>query len=73
MAEGEWSDGIAGCVLFWVLTHMLLERDALLHEARRVESRNPAWARNRRRRAARLFSQAVALAGDRGLPWGTPD
>jgi hypothetical protein len=73
VTEGEWSDDIAGCVLFWVLTHMLLERDALLHEARRVESRNPAWARNRRRRAARLFARAVALAGERGLPWGVND
>jgi hypothetical protein len=69
----EWSDGIADCFLFWALTYMLLERDALLHEARRVESRNPAWARNRRRRAGRLFGRAAALAGDRGLPWGVRD
>jgi hypothetical protein len=64
---------LAGCLLFGTLVGMLLERDELLHEARRVEPWNPAWARNRRRRAAKLFEQAVVLAGERGLPWGIQD
>jgi hypothetical protein len=71
--ENDLAGRLAGCLLFGTLVGKLLERDELLHEARRVERWNPAWARNRRRRAAKLFERAVVLAGERGLPWGIQD
>lgn len=71
--EREWLDGVVGSFFFWAAAHLIIERDALLAEAARCERRNAPWARNRRRRAARLFEEAKALCGGRPLPWGVQD
>lgn len=58
------------CLRFLIAADLIVEADKLLAEANRVESRNAPWARNRRRKAGRLMDRAVALTGERGLPWG---
>lgn len=63
-------DDLAAALLFWIAADCVIEADRLLAEAARVERRNPPWARNRRRAAARLMDRAKAYCGDRPLPWG---
>lgn len=73
MAGEDIGHDLAGALLWWCATQLLIERDALLLEANRVESWNAPWARNRRRRAARLLELARGLCGDRPLPWAIQD
>ncbi len=59
-------------MFYFIAVELIIEADKLYSEANRVESWNPPWARNRRRKANKLMDKAVVWCGKRGLPWGVP-
>ncbi len=59
------SEEFWGILCIFGTAELNIKANELLHEADRIERRNPPWARNLRRKALRLREKAFKLAGDK--------
>ena len=63
MSEHDLTPGVLwDCLAFFLTAELNLEANRLLLAAERCEGYNPPWARNLRRKAARLRARAWRLA-----------